>query len=263
VWADAWTPLRVLARSLLLLLVLAGLVPVLLCINPVGRRLRAGRISLEEFAVRKWSLGVCRAFGVRVEVRGEPWPGPVLIVANHLSWIDIQALHSTANMGFVGKSEIGTWPVLGLLARAGDTIFHERGSHDSSADVAAIVVQRLKAGKRVAIFPEGGIRPGAAVGVFHARMFRVAVEADCPVQPVMIRYVRDGRPDPRMTFIDNENMVGNMLRMLGRPACVAEIRYLEAFEPAGRPRKEIAARARAAVAEAYRDASGGHAGGDG
>jgi 1-acyl-sn-glycerol-3-phosphate acyltransferase len=252
-WTDALTPLRLVARSLLLLVVLAGLVPVLLCINRVGRRIRVGQVSLEEFMIRQWSRTVCRAFGVRIRTRGTPSPGPVLIVANHLSWIDIQVLHGTAAMGFVGKSEIGTWPVLGLLARAGDTIFHERGNHDSSAGVAAAVVQRLKAGRRVAIFPEGGIRPGAAVGVFHARMFRVAVEADCPVQPVMIRYLRDGRPDPEMTFINNENMITNMLRMLGRPACEADIRYLDTLAPAGRPRKEIAAMARAAVARAYQD----------
>jgi 1-acyl-sn-glycerol-3-phosphate acyltransferase len=252
-WMDSLTPFRMLARGILLLLVLAGLLPVLLCLNRVGRRVQIGGRSIEELMIRHWSRGVCRAFGVRVRMSGEPLKPPVLIVANHISWLDISVLHSTAAMGFVGKAEIGTWPVLGFLARAGDTIFHERGSHDSAAGVAGTVIERLKAGRRVAIFPEGGIRPGESVGVFHARLFRVAIEVDCPVQPVMIRYTRNGRPDPEMTFINNESMTINMLRLLGRPACEADIRFLGGIEPAGRPRKEIAAEAQAAVMEAYRE----------
>jgi 1-acyl-sn-glycerol-3-phosphate acyltransferase len=250
-WFDGFTPLRLLLRALFVPVLLLGLVPTLLTINRVGRSIHVGGVSLDEFMVERWSYWLCRVFGVRVHVLGDIHPAPTMIVANHLSWVDIQAMHAAAPMGFVGKAEINRWPVLGYLARAGDTIFIERGSHSSSADVSLALVERLNAGRRVAIFPEGGIRPGDHVGVFHARLFKAAVDADCMIQPVMIRYVRQGRRDPQMTFIDGENMVRNMLRMLGRPVSDAEVHFLEPFAPAGRPRRELARQAQAAVTEAF------------
>jgi 1-acyl-sn-glycerol-3-phosphate acyltransferase len=250
-WFDGLTPLRFLLRALCVPVLLLGLAPTLLSINRIGRSIRVGGGSLDEFMVERWSYWLCRVFGVRVRVLGDIHPAPTMIVANHLSWLDIQAMHAAAPMGFVGKAEINRWPVLGYLARAGDTIFIERGSHSSSADVSLALVERLNAGRRVAIFPEGGIRPGGQVGVFHARLFKAAVEADCLIQPVMMRYVRKGRRDPEMTFLAGENMVMNMLRMLGRPVSDAEVRFLAPFAPAGRPRRDLARQAQAAVAEAF------------
>ena len=250
-WYDAWTPLRLLLRLLLIPLLLLALVPTLLSINRVGRKIRVGRISLEEFMIAHWSRWLCRVFGVRVQASGEVLPGPVLIVANHVSWLDIQVLHSVTTMSFVGKAEIRRWPVLGFIARAGGTIFIERGNHASSADVSAALVQRLNEGNRVAVFAEGGIRPGDGVKVFHARLFKAAVEADCMVQPAMIRYLRNGRRDPDMSFIRGENLVVNMLRLLGRPTCDADLRFLDAFPPGDRPRRDLARQAQMAVNEAY------------
>jgi len=250
-WFDGFTPLRLLTRLLFVPALLLALVPTLLSINRLGRSIRVGSATLDEFMVERWSFWLCRVFGVRVRVIGDIHPAPTFIVANHLSWLDIQAMHAAAPMGFVGKAEINRWPLLGYLARAGDTIFIERGSHSSSVDVSQALVERLNAGRRVAIFPEGGIRPGDHVGVFHARLFKAAVEADCLVQPVMIRYVREGQRDPEMTFIEGENLVTNMLRMLGRPVSVAEVRFLEPFAPRGRPRRELAQQAQAAVTEAF------------
>ena len=252
-WFDAWTPLRLLVRLVLMPLVLLALVPTLLSINRLGRRVRVGDISLEAFMIAGWSYWLCRVFGVRVRPQGAVAPGPVLIVANHVSWLDIQAMHSVTSMSFVGKAEIRNWPLLGFLARAGGTIFIERGNHASSADVSSALVARLNEGGRVAIFAEGGIRPGDHIKVFHARLFKAAVEADCMIQPVMIRYTRDGKRDPDMSFIKNEHLVGNMLRILGRPTSDAELRFLEPYAPAGRPRRELARQAQAAVSEAFDD----------
>lgn len=250
-WFDAFTPLRVLWRALFIPLLLLGLAPTLLSTTRFGRAVRVGRRPLDETVVALWSRFLCRVFGVRVRASGTVLPAPALIVANHRSWLDIQALHSVAAMGFVGKAEIAGWPLLGTLARAGDTIFIERGNHASSADVSAALAGRLNVGHRVAIFAEGGIRPGDDVHVFHARLFKAAVEADCLIQPVMIRYVRKGARDPEMTFIKGENLVRNMLRLLGRPGCVAELRFLPPFPPDGQPRRDLAHRAHRAVSEAY------------
>jgi 1-acyl-sn-glycerol-3-phosphate acyltransferase len=140
---------------------------------------------------------------------------------------------------------------LGWLARAGGTIFIERGNQSSSADVSDVLVGRLDEGGRIAIFPEGGIRPGEGVKHFHARLFKAAIEADCMVQPVMIRYLLDERLDPEMTFINGENMLQNMLRNLGRPVRDADVEFLEPFAPDGRARRDLARQAQDAVTRAF------------
>jgi 1-acyl-sn-glycerol-3-phosphate acyltransferase len=172
-------------------------------------------------------------------------------VANHISWLDIMALHSVAAMGFVAKAEIKSWPFLGFLATTGGTLYHRRGSHDSSTGVMAALLQRLGQGGRVAVFPEGGILPGEEIKRFHARMFAVVVEADCPVQPVMLRYLRAGKRDPQLTFLQDEGFAGNILRLMGRPACQVEMVCMEPFAVTGRPRRELAEQAFEMITAAY------------
>lgn len=253
-WTDFLTPIRIACRSLLMLfLLVVGLVPCVLCQSAIGRSIRFGNRGLDERMLNWWSGMACRVFGVKPEVTGKIRPGPVLIVANHVSWLDIEAMHSVAAMGFVGKAEIKKWPLFGFLATRGGIIYHQRGNHDSSSDVVQVMHQRLKEGQRVAIFPEGGIMPGEQIARFHARFFRVAVEADCPVQPVMIRYVSKGERDPDMTFINGENFMTNFFRLMGKPACSADLRFLQPIRVEGRRRRELADMSREMINQAYED----------
>lgn len=190
-------------------------------------------------------------FGIKVKVRGTPQTGPVLFVANHLSWLDIPVLHSGCAMGFVGKAEIEQWPIFNYIARAGGTIFHQRGCHDSASDVISAMQQRLQQGRAVAIFPEGGIKPGASVRVFHARMFAPAVAVGCMVQPAMIRYMRDGLRDDDFSFREGESMFMNICRVLARPGVTADVHYLPAFSAKDQPRRSLAEASREAIIESF------------
>ncbi len=190
-------------------------------------------------------------FGVRVKLTGTPVNGSVLFAANHISWLDIPVLHTGCAMGFVGKAEIDEWPIFRHIARVGGTIFHQRGCQDSAADVMLAMEQRLQQGRAVAIFPEGGIKPGSSVRVFHARMFKPAVDVGCLVQPAMIRYMRKGRRDDDFSFREGESMIKNISRILARPGVTAEVHYLPAMSAAGKPRRELAEASRAAVISSY------------
>jgi len=192
-------------------------------------------------------------FGIRTRVSGTPAQGAVLVAANHISWLDIPVLHSAWAMGFVGKEKIEQWPVLRYITRTGGTIFHQRGSHDAAADVNSMMVQRLQQGRRVAIFPEGGILPGAEVRVFHARMFRAAVDVECPVQPVMVRYIRNGRRDDDILFRKGESMLANFSRLLARPGAIADVHFLPTISVVGKPRRALADAARAAIISIYEE----------
>jgi 1-acyl-sn-glycerol-3-phosphate acyltransferase len=192
-------------------------------------------------------------FGIRIRVAGEPAEGAVLIAANHISWLDIPVLHGACSMGFVAKAEIERWPLFSYIASTGATIFHQRGCHDSAADVSSLMVQRLRQGRAVTIFPEGGIKPGSSMRIFHARMFKAAVDAECPIQPVMIRYMRDGQVDDEVSFREDESMMWNLVRMLARPESYAELHFLPTIDATGKPRRYLADSAREAVVNSYEE----------
>ena len=243
---------RFIFRTMLLVLYLVLLLfPIILLINHYRQKDNEADWRKADAIAVSLANNLLWIFGVRVKTRGAPVNGPVLIVANHISWLDILALHSCVATGFVGKAEINEWPVFRFIARAGGTIFHKRGSHDSAADVTSAMVESLQQGRRVAIFPEGGILPGAEVRVFHARMFRAAVDVGCPVQPVMVRYLSNGIRDDDILFHKDESMLANFARLLARPGAVGDVHFLPPIDSTDKPRRELAETARAAVISSY------------
>ena len=188
-------------------------------------------------AVRWWSRGLLRVFGMRVRRVGQPLPGGTMFVANHISWIDIVVLHSQHMMGFIAKAEIRGWPVVGWITTHAETVFLQRGNSDSLAGVMGEMAQRLRAGRAVAAFPEGGTRDGTALGPFHARIFSPAVEADASVQPVALCYGEGCEAQAIVAFGPRESFMANFFRLLGEPARPVQVHFLEPIlhaEHAGR-----------------------------
>ena len=243
---------RYLIRLPLLLLHIVVLLPlVLLCMVPLWAGMRVGDERLEHRVVRAWSAGLLRIFGFRLRRIGQPLPGAAMFVANHVSWIDIEMLHSQRMMGFVAKAEIRGWPLVGWLAARGETIFHQRGSSESLDGVMLAMRDRLREGRSVGVFPEGRTRDGHAVGPFHARIFSAAVEAGVPVQPVALRYGPRGDAQHMVAFHPGESFMGNFVRLLGEPARSAAICFLAPIASGElEGRKQIAELARARVVAA-------------
>ena len=240
----------------LLFLVLVGTPVTVLAHHRPFRDIRVGKKTMVEVISQWWSRSVCGIFGLRLQVLGTPQPGPQLFAANHISWIDIPVMHSYVSMGFVSKAEIEKWPAVGYLARIGGTVFHHRGSHDSASGAATLMSERLREGGNVAIFPEGGILPGDGVKRFHGRMFAAAIETGAPVQPVMLRYLRDGKHEHDMSFRPGEHFLANFFRLLRQQPCVAEVVLLPRLESAGKQRRPLAAEAEALVRAAFDDGLG-------
>lgn len=214
------------------------------------RTLRNGE-SFEHRVMRTWQAGLMRVFGYRTRRMGAPLSGAALFVANHVSWLDIVALHSQRMLGFVAKREIAGWPLVGKLAARGETIFHQRGDTGSLGGVMEEMTARLRAGRSVAVFPEGRTRDGREVGPFHARIFLAAVESGAPVQPVALRYGREGDAQTRVAFGPRENFASNLLRLLGEAGGDAEVHFLDPIaitDSEGRRRIAEVARARIVAA---------------
>ena len=230
---------------------LVDLPVVLVLISPLFGSIRVGGGRLDHLMVRTWSAGLMRVFGFRLRAIGTPLPGGTMFVANHVSWIDIVALHSQQMMGLVAKREIRSWPVVGWLASRAETIFHARGSTESMGGVLQEMLSRLRAGRSVGVFPEGGTRAGAEVGPFHARIFLAAVEAGAVIQPVALRYGEHGSAQTVVAFAHRERFVGNFLRLLGEAPRLAEIHFLEPILPEQvEGRRRIAETARSRIVEA-------------
>jgi 1-acyl-sn-glycerol-3-phosphate acyltransferase len=243
--------LRLLYRLPLLLLHMLALPLALMASLPPLPRLRVGGRGLDVIMESWWTATACRIFGLRIFVSGQMENTASLVVANHISWLDVPLLYSIAPMGFVSKAEVDNWPLAGFIARFGNSLFHHRGSHDSARNVLAAMTQRLEEGERVTIFPEGGILPGHNIKPFHARMFAAAINTGTQVQPLMLRYVKDGRHYSEIRFRPGESFIANFFRLLGQPARLAEVAILQPIAAKDRPRKDLAKAAHDAVADAY------------
>ena len=252
---DLLRPLRYLWRVPLLIVhaLLAIMLAALVMSWNRHRVMRNGREPFAHRLVRWWSIGLMRIFGLRAVRIGQPLADPVLFVANHTSWIDIELLHSQRAACFVAKAEIAGWPLVGWLAASGGTIFHRRGSNHSLAAVMQVMVERLREGRSVAVFPEGGSGYNGVLRVFHARIFQAALEADVPVQPVALRFARDGRRVIDAGFREHESFLANFLRLLGEPPMDAEVHFLSVVPASSEGRRRMAEQSRERIAAALAD----------
>jgi lyso-ornithine lipid O-acyltransferase len=145
---------------------------------------------------------VLRLIGVTVEVRGAPEPGrPLLIVANHVSWLDICVFGSLVGLSFVAKSEVAGWPGVGLLARLQRSVFIDRRRRHATSAATAEIGGRLASGDAMLLFAEGTTGDGTRVLPFRSALLGAARDAmgtgpgTVVVQPLAIRYTRrDGLP---------------------------------------------------------------------
>jgi len=241
---------RVAARlaGLTTMLAVSALVAVLLPL--LGDRRTATLRGL--FRSLLWTVGVRVRLEGRVREIGAGEGTGVLVVANHLSWLDILVLGAVQPMRMVAKAEIRRWPLLGPLARRIGTLFIDRRGLRSLPGVVDQVAAALRQGAAVGLFPEGTTWCGAASGEFRRAGFQAALDAHVPVRPVSQRLrLPDGTPTTVGAFIGDDTLLDSMLRVLRLPRLVVEVRVLPLLEAGpGTDRRELARRAELAIAEA-------------
>ncbi|WP_078591668.1 lysophospholipid acyltransferase family protein [Streptomyces megasporus] len=250
-------PLRRAARWAALTAVLAaGVAPA-----PAVRRSAPAR---RERWVRRWAGAITVALGVRVHVTGAPeagTEGAALVVANHVSWLDVPLLASVTPGRMLAKREIGDQPVLGRLVARGGTLFIDRERLRALPGTVGAITEALRAGSTVVAFPEGSTWCGRRQGVFRRAVFQAAMDAGVPVRPMAIRYrTRDGRPaatassTPAGTpaaFVGDDTLVASLRRVVAARGLVAEVTVLPPLPPGAHPdRRALARAAQEAVAGA-------------
>lgn len=226
-------------------------------LHTLRRRFPRWGAAEREAAIRNWSRQVLRILGVHLQVLGEPpVGGPLLVVSNHLSWLDIVALNACRPCRFVAKADVRHWPVVGQLVAASGTLFIERENRRDAMRVVHHMAECLHAGDVVAVFPEGTTGEGQGVLPFHANLLQAAVATHTPVQPVGLAYLQgDGQSllgeAPRHsapTYIGDTTLVASIWRTACATDVQATVHWGEPDRAQGRDRRAWGQALRAEVA---------------
>ncbi|QGV77386.1 lysophospholipid acyltransferase family protein [Streptomyces ficellus] len=213
------------------LVVLAGVLLAPLA-APLGRTAR-------ERATRLWCRAVLRAFGVRLRVAGRPDDTPRLVVANHISWLDIPLVAAVLPGRMLAKSEVRRWPLLGPLAARGGTLFVARDRPRALPGTVRELADALRGGSRVVVFPEGSTWCGRAHGRFRPAAFQAALDAGAAVQPVRLTY----HPTGPAAFVGDDPLAASLWRIAAAGGLTAEIRILAPIPAGHHPDRRTLARA--------------------
>lgn len=237
------TPLPGIAR--LGLHLLAGVLTVLFLFPLLDRAEREKRLV-------RWAIRMFTVIGVRVVTRGQPpivRSGGALIVANHVSWLDIHLIHSLLPARFISKAEIRDWPVIGWLAdKAAGTLFLERAKRSDAKRMNEIMATHLRDGDCLALFPEGTTSEGLDLLPFYPSLFQPAVDAAATVWPARIRYLDgSGRDTEAAAYYGDMSLLASLRNILQAQQIIAEIEFLPTISARGLGRRELAAQVEATI----------------
>lgn len=191
--------------------------------------------------VENWAREFLSRAGIALHIEGQSVAqGPVLLVANHQSWLDIPTLHAARHCRFISKAEIANWPIVGHLARAAGTLFVQRSSRRDTQRTVQSMTQALRNGDILTVFPEGTTGNGRELLPFHGNMLQAAIDADAAVQPVAMTFV-DARTGER-SFVpceayEDEPMLRSLWRTIQTEHLVAVVRYGTPEKANGRDRR--------------------------
>ena len=206
--------------------------------------------SHREAAVQTWAQRMLALCGIGLAVRGvPPVQGPALLVANHISWLDIVVLHAARHCRFVSKSDVRHWPLIGTMATAAGTLYIERASRRDAMRVVHHMADALRAGEVLAVFPEGTTGDGIHLLPFHANLVQAALSADAPVVPVGLRFVDDLSGDTSLapSYVGDESLLGSFWRTLCASGIKAVVSFGEPEHAEGRDRRAWAQDLRATI----------------
>ncbi|MBV1774891.1 1-acyl-sn-glycerol-3-phosphate acyltransferase [Burkholderiaceae bacterium DAT-1] len=195
-------------------------------------------------AVRKWSLNLLKINGIHVNVRGatpQARSSGILLVANHISWIDIFVMNAAYPSRFVAKSDVRHWPLIGWLSAHTGTLFIKREKRSDTARVNQQIAEALTIGDCISIFPEGSTSDGRNLLTFNSSLFQPAIDAETLIVPVSISYkYSDGRHGDHVAYIGDMTLIESILNIVSTKHTVAVVEFGEPVPTDRRPRREIA-----------------------
>lgn len=208
-------------------------------------------LKIRKKMVQSWCIRLLRILKVKVIIHGDPsvlfGAKPYLLVANHVSWLDIHIINSIRPVIFVAKADVSKWPIFGYLASMLGTIFLQREKLSDIKRVIQLMKEKLTHQEVVAIFPEGTSTDGKSVLPFKSNLFEAAHQAQVDVLPIMIKYTENNQYSDRAAFIGDMELVDSIKNILKGNNLVVHI-HLSDRLPAHLTRQEMASQAHQQVA---------------
>jgi 1-acyl-sn-glycerol-3-phosphate acyltransferase len=237
--------LRAIGRLLRVLIHLLGGVWTIYTVVP--------RLSMQQkhARVQVWALEMLDCLAIKLVVKGSPpVQGPMLMVANHISWVDIVVMHATRHCRFVSKDEIARWPVVSTLANVADTLYITRESRRDAMRVVHQMAQCLRDGDVLAIFPEGTTGDGSTLLPFHANLLQAAISANAPVQPVALQFAdaTTGQISFAPCYVGDDTLWQSLWRTVCADNVQAVVQFGTPELPKGRDRRTWATDLRETIA---------------
>jgi 1-acyl-sn-glycerol-3-phosphate acyltransferase len=214
--------------------------------------------------IAQWAHGFLRILGVQVRTTGSAvTTGPLLVVANHVSWLDILVMLAVQPVRFVSKADVKYWPLIGWLATNAGTLYIERASRRDALRVVHHIAEALReapagtpvhAASIIAVFPEGTTGDGTVVLPFHANLVQAAISAHAPVQPVALRYqdAATGALSLVPAYVDDDTLVSSVWRLLASAPVQAVVHFSSVQHADGRDRRAWALDLRGEVAQSLK-----------
>jgi len=193
-----------------------------------------------EQRVQQWAQRMLTLMGVRLVVQGTPPArGPVLVVSNHLSWLDILTIHAARHVRFVSKAGVRQWPLVGTLSNGAGSLYIERERRRDALRVVHHMTEALSKGDLIAVFPEGTTSDGSGLLPFHANLLQAAISSGAPVLPIALRFAEaaTGETSQAPRYIDDDNLMTSLWNVLKAPPLLAIVRFGEPQPSWGRDRR--------------------------
>ena len=171
-------------------------------------------------AFRQWAQLTIRMLGIRMEVQGDPPPTGTMLLPNHRSYIDVVAFPQVADLTFVAKIQVKSWPVIGAGAKAVNTVFVDRADKDSRRHTREEMARRLAEGRSVIVFTEGTTYKAPTLGELRPGMYYIAAEGGFSVVPVAIEY-----DDPDDAWVGADTFVPHFIRCFGKKQTGMKVRF--------------------------------------
>jgi len=187
-----------------------------------------------------WTKRTSIILGLNIIQEGQPSESNSLIAANHVSFLDIIVIASLSPATFLSKSTLRFWPIIGFAAKRSGTIFIQRGSKTTIHRITGTICHALEQQRSIVIFPEGTTTLGNTVKKFHSGLFQSAVNTGTPVQPVALRYIKNGKPDRTAAYIDKDNFIVSLIKIMAQANTEVQITYCRLLKPHSMDRAELA-----------------------
>jgi 1-acyl-sn-glycerol-3-phosphate acyltransferase len=189
--------------------------------------------------LQRTSCHVGRIFQLEIKFAGTI-PVRGLLVCNHVSYVDILVLASLAPAVFVAKREVKFWPVMGLLAQLGGTLFIDRQRRTHVGEVNDEIQSALDDGVLVIVFPEGTSSDGKTVLPFKSSLLEPAAQQRHPLAVARLCYrLENGDSDGEVSYWGDTVFFPHLLNLLSKPGVRASVQFVPVNQR-GLDRKELA-----------------------